>query len=584
MKPSTTGYKFKPLKFKDWSYRHTFGSAAPEPILPLGRSISGVPVICQGTSQGCVPCTVTFVQSFLETSHPSLSWEWLANIGGTKGDGSVPSDILAAARNKGIATDTNGTDADKHKLGGYYQVDCVPHEMYRALKTSPLAIGVKDFQGAGPHFMCAFDVNEAGQLLCANWWSSEAQQVVAVDMSDVIECIAFGEDGGESFGVAEVLFDKLLAIPKKILITLALSVLALFGVQAPQQFGASGIYDAYSPVVGGSGISATDNFLPVSTLSVYTGETITAASTTFPVYFIINPSDRTNREKIECNGLDVGNKKWTSCYRGLSAVCNNATSTVAGAAFPHSAGQSIIMSNDSCFYNRFVDNTTNQNVGGIKTLTANQLNIGSTTTELLVVGGKAGWSDNGGVSTFTFASGSSGLTASTTKGVFVTNSQIGVNASSTGGVAFDSNGLAYVSVSSTSSTNGGFLNYVFGGVNKLYWDVASFLSGAWTWTGLQTFNGGAAVAVPTTTTGATPKGYVDNQIIFGQATGTAQVAITAGNALWMSATGTVPPLLGVRARVKLPGPTVLASSRMRLRRVCSTSIALLSSALLDASA
>jgi hypothetical protein len=104
-----------------------------------------------------------------------------------------------------------------------------------------------------------------------------------------------------------------------------------------------------------------------------------------------------------------------------------------------------------------------------------------------------------GLNTVTFSTSSgSGLSASTTKGVFITASQVGVNASTTGALAFDSNGYLYVS--------------------PTFRLPASFLS-ALSVSGTATFGG--TVRVPTTTGGdwneAANVGYVQANALTGSA-------------------------------------------------------------------
>jgi len=129
------------------------------------------------------------------------------------------------------------------------------------------------------------------------------------------------------------------------------------------------------------------------------------------------------------------------------------------------------------------------------------------------------YSDDG-VSTVSLSSGAAGgISASTTKGTFLTSSQLGVNASSTGSLAFDSNGALYVSPT-------------FGADKTVTVNGPTVIAGAATSTGASF----RVTATPSNGYDVVNKNYNDLQIAYGQATGTAQVAITAGQALWMSAT------------------------------------------------
>jgi hypothetical protein len=111
------------------------------------------------------------------------------------------------------------------------------------------------------------------------------------------------------------------------------------------------------------------------------------------------------------------------------------------------------------------------------------------------------------------------LTASTTKAIGITNSQIYFVASSTGGLSFDAAGAAFFNGVVATST-------IFNGANNVF-------------NGITTHNGATYVTTPSV--GST-SGLAVNDIALLQsvsmsiATGTAQVAITAGQALWVSST------------------------------------------------
>jgi hypothetical protein len=136
-----------------------------------------------------------------------------------------------------------------------------------------------------------------------------------------------------------------------------------------------------------------------------------------------------------------------------------------------------------------------------------------------------------GVSTITFVTSSAGgLSASSTKGITITDSKVLVNSSSTGGIVFDSTtGAVYVSVSSTSMA--------LDSLGRLYWDrTLNFTpSGTWNFNGNVTTTGTLTANSPISTRDVANKGYVDSAY----ATGTAGVAITAGQALFMSTTSSL---------------------------------------------
>lgn len=138
--------------------------------------------------------------------------------------------------------------------------------------------------------------------------------------------------------------------------------------------------------------------------------------------------------------------------------------------------------------------------------------------------GRWQFSDDG-ISTTNFTTSSaSGLSASSTAAVFVTDSEIGVF------------------TSSTASLNGGYIRIgqQADGTYRLYFDSPSFLSTQQTFSNLRGTSTAFALGFsPTSSVDAANKGYVDQAILFGSATATAGEAITAGRALYSSNTSTV---------------------------------------------
>ncbi len=129
------------------------------------------------------------------------------------------------------------------------------------------------------------------------------------------------------------------------------------------------------------------------------------------------------------------------------------------------------------------------------------------------------YSDDG-ITTVSINSGAAGgITASTTKGTFLTNSKLGVNASTTGSLAFDANGKLYVNpVYTKNETHSGNISLT-GPVTS----TSSF----------------RVTAAPSNVNDVTNKNYVDMGVLRGYATGTANGAITAGRALWVTVSSTL---------------------------------------------
>lgn len=209
----------------------------------------------------------------------------------------------------------------------------------------------------------------------------------------------------------------------------------------------------YTPVTDYSSrttqyISATATTIPVASTKDSAGNQIVlsniSTSGTVKVYLNIEPGG-TNVEPVICTGLTT--TSWTNCSRGIAFQGSSEVAS-SSLAKPHNAGSKIIITNIGQFYNQYVSVDGNQQVNDLKTFSSGQ--IGFTGTRKIVDNGtNLGWTDNG-VDTYTFAAGGSGLTASSTNGIGVTDSKIYINASSTTGMSFDANGALYQKINASS--------------------------------------------------------------------------------------------------------------------------------------
>lgn len=589
------GLKWESFKFTDYSYEKVYGSAPQEPIIPLKRDISGIPGIFQGGENTCVSCSITWIRQYLDLQKPALAWQWLAKISQTTSEGAAPSKVLEPARKIGILDQEHWqkllpVDKDhatffshesfreitaKYRIGSYFFLHKLDKQsLFHALKQGPIAIGVDDWGGVGPHMMVAYDVTDDGSgLKCINWWNPSEQDQAIVPFEKIELAISFGElpvtidTNNIRLSMLTVLRDKLDFLPwKKILVGILVAVSAFLGFTTKDNggekvLGASSVASGYRSAVSSS-MTASQTTLPVSSVTLTSAETLTTTTLrlgeSVPVYLKINPGGATE-ELVECYGLS--SLTFTQCGRGIGYTGTGTTSTISARQFPHAAGETVILSNDAPFFNRFLDTYTSQSVTGTKTFSAGRIDIGDNTSgsskfiyfqvgqtaEPYIKVTKGSTSSTfyfapDGTSEFQFNASGTTVGASSTKGVFLTDGLLGVNASSTGGIAFNAAGLALVNVSTTASTNGGFLKYTFNAANQLYWDVASFLAGAWTWTGNQIFSGNVtstgilAVQTPTSTQDAANKGYVDSTIAQGYATGTAGETISIGQGLYIQST------------------------------------------------
>lgn len=511
-----TGFTFEPFKRTDYAFEKAF-SVSDTPIVPLNRSIDGIDVIYQGNTASCVSCAVTWIQQWYEQSGIRLSWPFLAEESGTTNVGNKPSNVLTVAKNVGICPwdvfgkpeDVEKSEASGHRIKNYsFLSKITPQTLYSALIKGPIGIGITNFQGQGyDHFIAAYDVNENGTALkCVNWDNPDVQSLVEIPFDQVTTAVSFATIQGVdlssiTMSLLSVLKSKL-STSKVVLGLLAIALLGSFGtsqIDSPtpqdQNFGQSGVSLGYAPSIASPGISNTATSIPVTSLTLYTGETITTSTLLFPAYFVINPGSLATQELVECWGLTTTTTSptWTLCNRGMSALGGPTTSTVTGANFPHSAGEKFVMTNAPPFFNRFVDTMTNQYATGTKRFTADQFYLGSSTSS--VTGPKLLFSNgqtanpyfrvvNGGSGTSTFYvsfdgtsesalnSGGTVYGASSTKGIFITDGLIGVNASTTAGITFGTDGLLAVSASSSFSPASGVTgNMTFGSDGRLYFTL-----------------------------------------------------------------------------------------------------------------
>lgn len=297
-----------------------------------------------------------------------------------------------------------------------------------------------------------------------------------------------------------------------------------------------------------SPMTSSQSFVPVTSLTLKDSTTLSMSVLGNIVFLTLEPG-ASNEEIVACTAIDSSAKQFTGCTRGL-AFSGTSTAAVAANQKTHSSGSTVVMSNVHYVYQQFLDKDGDPQT---VTSTVTFVSIPSVTSTTAIPTSNNQLATWYGAQTL-IAGGFSSLNVSSTLGLqaltglsncSTSGTCVGINASGTGALAFfASTGAAYVNVSSTASdTLGGYLKYTFGTANKIYWDAVSFLSGNHTWSGTQTFNGNVTstanfdvTTAPVNASDVTNKTYVDNQIAFGQATGTAQVAITAGQALWMSAT------------------------------------------------
>lgn len=246
----------------------------------------------------------------------------------------------------------------------------------------------------------------------------------------------------------------------------------------------------YTPVTGYESrttqyVTAAATTIPVASTKDKSGTQIDLSNIstgTVKVYLNLEPGGA-NEEPIVCTG--VTSASWTGCTRGLAFQGSSEVSVSANQK-SHNAGSKIILTNIGQFYNQYVSVDGDQTINDIKTFTT--FPRISTSTNLP--------SNNGDFATkfYVDSVGAGGFTAvnvSTTRGLSVDGSspeKVGVNASSTTGMAFDANGKLY---QKTSSTKG-----IASDSNGVYLDTTQARS----WTGQHTFTVTTTLATTTVTT------------------------------------------------------------------------------------
>ena len=199
---------FEPRKFKDFSYSKIFGAAPEEEIKPLGRweaiEAMNLPITFQGAEQTCVPCSVIWMEQYLERTGVDLSHEFLAEEAQVGTEGAGVDQVFSPARKVGICEQdiydkeqdsfVRELNAAKHRTPNHFYVNHrSPQALYAALKEVPLFIGVRNWNNVrGGHFMVAADVMPDGSgLRMKNWWDRGKQGEAFVAWKDVKLAIAY---------------------------------------------------------------------------------------------------------------------------------------------------------------------------------------------------------------------------------------------------------------------------------------------------------------------------------------------------------------------------------------------------------
>lgn len=112
-------------------------------------------------------------------------------------------------------------------------------------------------------------------------------------------------------------------------------------------------------------MTQTQDFIPVTSLTLKDGETLTMAALGDKVFVTLEPG-ATKEEIAMCTGIDTATVRFTGCTRGL-AFSGPTTTAVSANQKTHSSGATIVLSNVHYVYNQYLDKTassTTQNVAG----------------------------------------------------------------------------------------------------------------------------------------------------------------------------------------------------------------------------
>lgn len=211
-------------------------------------------------------------------------------------------------------------------------------------------------------------------------------------------------------------------------------------------------------------MSATQSTISVSSLTLRDGQTLDM-SALGSVLFLSLESGKDKEEIAMCTGITTSTLTFTGCTRGL-AFSGTDTSSVAANRQTHNAGSTVVLSNSHYVFDQLADLDTAQTISAPYTFTSSSPNIYYTFPVVSSTGYTGLPTNNGDLASKYYvdtvgAGGFTSLNVSTTKGLEVYGTSpetVGINASSTTGMGFDSSGALYQKTSSTlglgSDSNG----------------------------------------------------------------------------------------------------------------------------------
>ena len=199
-----------------------------------------------------------------------------------------------------------------------------------------------------------------------------------------------------------------------------------------------------------SSMTSVQTTVPVSSILSFDNQTLSMDTLGPAVYLTIEPGT-TREEIVKC--ADIASSQWASCTRGLQFYGTSETASTT-LQKTHNSGTIVIMSNVHYVYENLVDKDASESIGGNKTFTSGTVFFTNSSYGIRAstTAGALQWSINGFTDSYNFTSSSiSTLTASSTRAIGVTNSEIHVNASATSSLNFEGeSGRLIVRASSTA--------------------------------------------------------------------------------------------------------------------------------------
>lgn len=206
--------------------------------------------------------------------------------------------------------------------------------------------------------------------------------------------------------------------------------------------------------LAGSGVTASATSVTLSSLTIpQTGYKLQDSDFSSTFYVTLEPGNQKRQEIASCTTVTQnanGSATLSGCSRGLLPYTPYTASS--SYAFSHGGGTSLIFSDAPQLFNEYPAKGNTETVSGDWTYTSsNGICYGSSSYCIRNSGSNLQWTDDGWTSSYNFTSSSiSQLTASTTQGIGITDSEIHINASSTTGMTFDDNGALYQKTNSTT--------------------------------------------------------------------------------------------------------------------------------------